>query len=214
MIQALWVCMLAAAGIEVFFELLQKRKGILFFKPLATALILAWFACAAWPMQAKGLFALGLGLSLLGDAFLMWPERFFIAGLASFLAAHAAYVAYLASLNLGLPWTALLWPGLAIALYCIPFYGQLLSGMPKAMRLPVAFYMLAIGLMAVLSLSLALQEPRPATWALALGALCFMASDSLLAWGRFKAEQAWHKPVLMALYYLAQIMLAWGLIRF
>lgn len=73
------------------------------------------------------------------------------------------------------------------------------------MRLPVLFYCVAILAMGISSLS-----ELGAT--VVLGAVLFMASDAILAAGRFLVpaddpRHAWMQPLVWALYYAAQLLL-------
>src|SRR5512147_2406717 len=71
------------------------RWQVYLFKPLTTTLL---FGLAAALPPAHGsayrlAILVGLVFSLAGDVFLMLPRDRFLAGLASFLAAHLAYIA-------------------------------------------------------------------------------------------------------------------------
>jgi len=70
------------------------RRAEYVLKP-ATMVALIGVALALTPERdaQRVLFVIGLGLSLAGDVFLMLPADLFLAGLASFLLAHLAYLA-------------------------------------------------------------------------------------------------------------------------
>ena len=152
--------------------------------------MLAWRT--PWPLSPRyrRRIVVGLGFAWLGDVWLMLPGDGFVPGLAMFLFAHLAFIAawlddsrfavrplaWLACLlaAMGLLW--MLWPGLA-----------------PALRAPVIVYALVLATMAGQALGRARHHAAsagamaiPARRA-ALGALLFMASDSLLAWDRFRA---------------------------
>ncbi len=57
------------------------------------ALIVAAVATDGAPSAVRAWFVVALVLSLAGDVALLLPERWFVAGLASFLLAHLAYIA-------------------------------------------------------------------------------------------------------------------------
>src|SRR5256885_2468722 len=59
------------------------------------------------------------------------------------------------------------------------------GGLPAALRLPVAAYVLVIALMAAQALGRARHLGGQPAWTVAIGACFFMASDSLLAINRF-----------------------------
>ena len=90
----------------------RDRRQIYVFKPLTTVLIIAATLWCFTPAMGhyRNIILVGLTLSLAGDVFLMLPGNKFIPGLASFLAAHLAYV-WAFSLGVGfapaqLPWLA------------------------------------------------------------------------------------------------------------
>ena len=119
--------------------------------------------------RSQALLLLALLCSLSGDAFLMLPGHF-IAGLVSFLLAHVGYVALFRQ---GVPWfrhrRALL-AALALGAGMYAFLWQ--GGLPAALRVPVAAYVLVIALMAAQAWGRwAVLRDRPALW-VALGA-CF-----------------------------------------
>lgn len=155
------------------------------------------------------LLAAALALSALGDACLAQDgERAFLAGLASFLAAHIAYsVLFFSMADPGIgfaePWR------LAAGAAMTAFAGGLLYKLWRAagakLRGPVAAYAAAILAMGLTSLG------APGT-GLALGAAAFIASDSLLATEKFLIEpgSSWSGPMRLGvwvLYVAAQFIL-------
>jgi uncharacterized membrane protein YhhN len=75
-----------------------------------------------------------------------------------------------------------------------------------ALAIPVMFYIAAIVMMAVLSFRIP-QTIVP------LGALLFMASDSLIALEKFLWSAEWMGPLVWITYALAQQLITHGLIR-
>ena len=158
------------------------------------------------------LLVAALALGAAGDACLSRDgDRWFLAGLASFLASHVAYVPLFALEGGGLaamvsqPWR------IAAAVAMVAAVGALLRilwpGVPVDMRMPVAAYAAAILAMGLTSLTV----PAPI---IALGAALFMASDALLAFGRFRiapdAQPDWLGPAVWVLYFAAQLTLTLG----
>jgi uncharacterized membrane protein YhhN len=179
------------------------------FKPLTTSLLIALAvgyarraaaeAGGSWP-RYHGLLCAGLLWSLAGDVFLMLPGDWFVAGLASFLAAHLCYIAaftrdtprwgpavlavpYVAALGLLL---ALLWPHLGLLRTAVVLYGTALAAMAwlAAARWSV-------------------RRTVPTASAAAGGAL-FMTSDGALAIDRFAAPFSAATVVVMVTYVAAQ----------
>ena len=160
-------------------------------KPLATILIIGLAGGAASPLSSRyrRRIVAGLVFALFGDVLLMLPGDFFVPGLAMFLLAHLCFLAgwlddsrfaarplaWLACLIVGAGLLATLWPGLA-----------------PPLRPAVAVYALVLATMAGQALGRAWQHAvahdalAMPTRRAAVGALLFMASDSLLAWDRFR----------------------------
>ncbi len=74
-----------------------------------------------------------------------------------------------------------------------------------ALAPPVVLYMVAIIAMALLAL-------RVRAWMVPLGAVAFVASDSLLALGKFLWSAPWVGPAVWATYALAQLLITFGLL--
>ncbi len=142
---------------------------------------------------------LGLLLSAAGDAFLLSEaRRAFLAGLSAFLLAHLAYAAAFA------PITDPVSPALAgIALATLAVLAWLWPRL-GAMRVPVAVYALAIGIM----LWLASGVDRPFV---AAGALLFWLSDLLVAKRRFGPTSPLDRAVGWPLYFAGQYLLAFSI---
>jgi uncharacterized membrane protein YhhN len=185
------------------------RRQVYLCKPLTTIAILALALARAVPEPRPYAVAIlaGLTLSLAGDIFLMLPQDRFIAGLVSFLLAHIAYIVAFAGTD-GAPLSRrsalLLLPPL---LHGVVVYRRLLPHL-GALRLPVLVYMLVIVAMAWRALD------RWATWrdgaslAAALGALLFVASDSILAFDRFAGRFAPAQAIVLGTYFAAQWLIA------
>ncbi|MCW5654188.1 lysoplasmalogenase family protein [Hydrogenophaga sp.] len=188
----------------------------LVFKPLTMLVALA-VVVSAWreaPRRLRGIapwLLAALAASLAGDVFLMLPGHF-IAGLAAFLLAHLAYIALFRQGGVGwLPSRqALAWV-LALALAMLVVLWQ--SGLPTGLRAPVAAYVAAISLMAAQALGRAMVLRDTPSRMVAFGALCFMASDALLAVNRFVAPLPVPGFWVLTTYYAAQCLIVAGLLR-
>lgn len=147
----------------------------------------------------------GLVLSLGGDVFLMLPERWFVAGLGSFLLGHIAYVV---ALQLAPTSLALTLVGLAVVALCIATVGRRIvrgvgAGNQREMVPPVIAYLVVISAMVVSAFG------TGAPWAI-VGAGLFYASDATLAWNRFLEQRRWGHLAVMVTYHLGQFgLVAW-----
>jgi uncharacterized membrane protein YhhN len=182
------------------------RWQVYLFKPLTTAILLA---IAALTVSAQGsryqvAVAVGLALSLLGDIFLMLPGDRFLAGLASFLLAHLAYVvAVTSAVPLGSA-PILLAPVLAAAGLLIRI---LWSGLGR-LRPAVLLYTAVILFMVWRAWAREWEFRTAGTAMAAVGATLFMTSDALLALNRFRRPFAHAQAWVMSTYVAAQALIA------
>ena len=140
------------------------------------ALIVAAVGADGAPSAVRAWFVIALVLSLAGDVALLLPERWFVAGLASFLLAHLAYI--LGMVQLPLEWALGALTVLALgAVIGPPLLRAVRAGQPSMLG-PVAAYLVVISAMAITAWCTA--EP----W-LIVAAMAFFASDAMLGWGRF-----------------------------
>jgi len=183
------------------------RRAVYVCKPLTTTLILI---LAAWPGAAADRYTLaivtGLALSLAGDVFLMLPRDRFVAGLVSFLLAHVAYlvaftsgVAFAAAPLAFLPYAA---AGAVVLAILWPDLGRL--------RGPVTLYVVVIMAMASQAAVRALTMQTSAALLTAVGAALFVASDTFLAFDRFRRRFRSARLLVILTYVVAQWLIASG----
>lgn len=176
------------------------------FKPLTTVLVIAHAWCRDGGSPAVRRWVLiGLVLSLFGDIALLWPREGFLPGLLSFLLAH---LAYLVAFTRQVPLAARPWPFVAYALVAGGILSQLWPGVPAALRLPVAAYVVCLAAMAaqaavVWRVSQRNGDARRAL-ILALGGALFVASDALLATNKFHAPLPLAPLWILSTYWAAQ----------
>jgi uncharacterized membrane protein YhhN len=200
----------AAAALSTCLQLRAEYRGprwqVYLFKPLATALLLGFAALstAAHGAGFQQAIVIGLSCSLIGDVLLMLPRDRFVAGLASFLLAHLAYLAAFATEvpigahpALALPLVAaavpalrLLWPGLG----------------PQ--RIPVLLYAAAILLMVWQAWGWSWALPSLGSTFAAVGATLFLVSDATLAFNRFRRPFGSAQTLIMSSYVAAQALIA------
>lgn len=198
----LYLAALAAATFCAGFALGLDWRLMLLLKLVPVALAWDWLRAAGESSRYRFWIALGLALSLVGDALLALPQDRFIAGLVAFLCAHLAYVAaYLRrSRRFSAGWLAVAVLMVGVMLYVLNRYGAL-----GAMQLPVSVYAGVIGAMLWRAGALARLD-RAGCWAL-IGAALFVASDAVLAWNRFVAPDPALRYINILLYWAGQ----WGI---
>ncbi|MDH1661295.1 MULTISPECIES: lysoplasmalogenase [Stenotrophomonas] len=182
-------------------------------KPATTLLIaaIAWrVRDPAQPSYRRAVLA-GMLLSCLGDIALMLPMDAFVPGLVAFLLAHLCYiVAFREGLRAG---RGLLAASILLGAFAVLNVLGLWPHLPAPMRMPVLAYVVVLASMAVLALARQWRSPQPAVearsapWA-AVGALLFVASDSLLAWDRFAGGLPLASLLVLSTYYGAQYAIA------
>ncbi|WP_192251551.1 lysoplasmalogenase family protein [Mesorhizobium silamurunense] len=200
---------IAAAAIYVLALELSPRLARSAAKTLAVGLLAALAVMQGGPL----LLVAALALSAAGDAFLSGDgEKAFLGGLASFLAAHVAYVALFLEAGGGIGLlTAESWRGaivLALAIFVIVMLAALWRRVGPALRIPIAVYVAAILAMGISALT------TFHTWVIT-GAVLFVASDGLLAAERFllaaiSPHRVWMRYAVWVLYYAAQLAITLG----
>lgn len=201
------------AAAAAFFYLLVQARPPSWRRTLAKAGSVALLALLAIIEGGPWLLVAALLLSAAGDAFLAQEgEKPFLGGLASFLAAHLAYVALFwthgggIEILLAQPWRLAL-PAVALLATAV-LLRRLLPAVGAPLRLPVTAYVAAILAM----MAAAATVPAPIV---VLGAALFVASDAILAVERFllapaSPHRAWAGPAVWVLYWLAQAAITLG----
>jgi len=130
----------------------------------------------------------------------MLPTDVFTAGLGAFLLAHVAYVIDF-DVSLG---RRLLCCALALAVMS-PFALRIVRAVSNStLRIGVMGYMAVLGLMVGSALASGALTAQ-------IGALLFMASDTILGWNRFVKPYSWARPAIMVTYHQGQLGLAYSL---
>jgi len=179
-------------------------------KPLTTLLVIgfAWQRGAPGDARRRGLLA-GLGLSLLGDVALLWPQQGFLPGLVAFLLAHLAYL-WAFSRGLRLAARPVAFVGYAVLAGAV--LTTLWPGVPAGLRLPVAVYVLCLAAMAAQTACWWLAASGAPAQALArraaIGGFLFLTSDALLATNKFHTLLPLGTLWILASYWAAQWLLA------
>jgi uncharacterized membrane protein YhhN len=183
-------------------------------KPLVLIALLAvavtWPAGAGDSAAVRPWLVVALAASLAGDVLLLPPGRF-IAGLVAFLLAHLAYLVAFAQLPGSIPWFV---AGILAAGVVIATVGRALLTAARRVGFaaPVAVYLVAI-------CSMAIAASRTGIPSAILGAWLFVASDAMLAWGRFVAPASGSRGAarlrvgVMVTYHVGQLLLVVALVR-
>ena len=187
---------------DLLFIVLEKEPLRFFSKTLLMPLLLFfyWFAGEKTNLPKQKLFIIGLVLSWFGDVFLLFDWGF-IAGLASFLAAHICYILCLKKLSISLAF----WSLPIILVYLFSFLTFLFPHLGD-MKIPVMLYALCISGMLFFGL-------KTKQSLLIIGAVFFVISDSVLAINLFVNPSKILGFIVMLTYVLAQTFLAFGFLK-
>lgn len=206
---------LADAVVNVAANIDEEKNRMLVYvtKPLLMPLLVAYYAFSCDSVSVLLVTALGFGF--LGDVFLMLPDRgekMFMAGVAAFLFNQLLYVvAFLRTVESfgAMPaWLPLLLvPYLA---YGFSFYRLIRPGL-GGMKVPVIAYMAVILCMGAAALLRRAEHAGASFWLVLGGSISFIASDSTLAFDKFKREVPFGRAVVMATYIAAQLLIVRGL---
>ena len=188
--------------------LVLKYQQVIF-KPLAMLIIISIaILYTAIDFNYKIFIIAGLLLSLVGDMFLIFPEKHFTKGLIAFLLGHIFYiVAFVVSA--GFHYTE--WIYLPIVIISIVYLKTILSHTGKK-TLPVIIDVILIAMMGWMALERLYYLQTLGALLAATGACLFMISDSVLAINKFK--KSFHKAelIILSTYYSAQWLLTLSVI--
>lgn len=182
-------------------------------KPLASLGFLGAALSAGWPPSAFGVaVVIALTLSLVGDVLLIPARReIFMAGIGAFLAGHLGFgAAFLARgvspLYAGIALAALLPVAWLVRRWLRPH-------VPAKMSVPVHAYIVVITLMVTLAAGTLGHRSDREGVALAAAAVAFFVSDLAVARHRFVRAHFTNRLWGLPLYYGAQLVFAWVVVR-
>jgi len=157
---------------------------------------------------------MGLFFSWIGDILLQHNE-FFIPGLISFLTAHIFYIFFFSSTQSANTSFFKLRPVMLIAViaYLIELM-HLLWPHLGGMKIPVLFYGITISTMLSAAFWQYQKLDNTTSLYLIIGAVFFVASDSILALNKFKKQFDGAGIYIMSTYILAQLFIVLGAIRY
>jgi uncharacterized membrane protein YhhN len=200
------VVALVSAGLAIWSDAAGRKRLYHLAKPLTTVLIIAVAAIAAAPVPAsyKTLVLAGLAFSLLGDIALMFPAKWFTAGLVAFLTAHVFYILAFKPVPGHQVSAAIFLP---FVLYGLLMFFLLAPGLGK-MKLPVLVYIGVITAMAGFAAGRFVDLGGTRPLLAFAGAILFLISDSVLAYDRFAKKVPRGQIFILGTYFPAQLLIA------
>ncbi|MEY4338627.1 MAG: hypothetical protein RLZ14_477 [Actinomycetota bacterium] len=175
-------------------------------KPLTTLMVIGIAVTSSAPTSQVVVAAIALALCLIGDVALLSSIDKFVLGLASFLLGHMAFIVLF--VLYGLTSTTLGGLALILASLLVITIGRVIvagaTHHDAALRTPVLAYLGIISAMGAVGWA-------TGRWWVVLGSTLFVASDSVLGWGRFVRERRWMSITVMVTYHAAIASLALSL---
>jgi uncharacterized membrane protein YhhN len=199
-------CVLLSAVLTIWSDAKGRRRLFHISKPLTMVLVITVALIAETPVPPayKTLILAGLLCSLAGDIALMFPEKWFTAGLVSFLAAHIFYILAFKP-GPGHP----LSPGMFVPFLIFGLLMfRILAPSLGPMKFPVLVYIAAITAMAGLAAGRFIDRGGTRPLLAFAGAVLFLISDSVLAYDRFAKKLSPAQAIILGTYFPAQLLIA------
>jgi uncharacterized membrane protein YhhN len=155
---------------------------------------------------------LALGFSWLGDIWLMFEERnstFFLLGLSAFFVAQVFYIVFFHNIRM----REFIRGNALLLLLVIVYYFILISIISPHLgnlKLPVRIYGVVLSFMVMLAMHTMFSKNKKAGRWMMIGAILFVASDSLLAFNKFYSSFEYAGVWIMLTYGLAQLFITGG----
>jgi len=187
---------LISAIITIYVKKRENKSLQYIFTPLTMlAIILIAFLNVPSPAFYQKMIVIGLIFSTVGDVFLIDSKRF-VQGLLSFLLAHICFIiAFFSTPN---------FPSAIFYLVYVAFFLSILWRHLGKLKIPVFFYSLAIALMSWFALSRYFELNDYKSLLSFLGSILFVASDSMLAYNKFKSSFPLAEILVLSTYFTAQ----------
>ena len=196
-----------------------QQEHLRYFSKPGIVLMLAalLLSCVRAGSLMRTFILLALLFSWIGDISLMFTGRdpvFFMMGLAAFLVAHVFYIVFFNRIKKREGIKPKWWLLIMVVFYYISLLTLLLPSLEEEMKIPVPIYGLVISFMLLLALHMPYGVHKTAGKLMAIGALLFVISDSILAIDRFYHSFEYAGFVIMLTYSIAQFFLVLGSTRY
>jgi len=190
----------------------------LIFKPLLMPVMAIYFFTQTRFLNSslKVWIILALFFSWAGDILLMFEEKtsvFFLLGLSAFLIAQVFYIVFFHNIRM----KEYIRGNALFLLLVVVYYAILVSVLSPVlgnMKLPVRIYGVVLSFMLMLAMHTLFSKNKKAGLWMMLGAILFVASDSLLAFNKFYAAFNYSGIIIMLTYGLAQLFITYGAAKY
>ncbi|WP_425658051.1 lysoplasmalogenase [Tenacibaculum ascidiaceicola] len=203
------IVFLVVAITDVYAVITQNKTIEMIFKPLLmTSLAVVYLVSVKkpsfWLLSA-------LFFSFWGDVFLLDKANFFVFGLASFLVAHVVYIKITTSFLYKDSAVRILTSAIPFVLLFVGLLGLIYNNLGDIL-LPVLVYGIAISTFGTAVLLNYRQQKTTANTWLLLGAILFIASDSLIALNNFYMSKPLFNIAIIVLYVVSQYLIVKAII--
>ncbi|CAL2084772.1 lysoplasmalogenase [Tenacibaculum sp. 190524A02b] len=192
---------LIVAMVDVYAVITQTKIIEMIFKPLLmTTLVIVYLLSVKKP---NFWFVSGLFFSFWGDVFLLDKESFFVFGLGAFLFAHIIYIKITTSFLEKDLTSKMITSAIPFVLLFVGLLYLIIENLGE-MLIPVLVYGVTIATFGTAALLNFRQEKSIANSWLLLGAILFIASDSLIALNNFYTPKHLFDIAIIILYIISQ----------
>ena len=168
--------------------------------------------------SSKKILLTALTFSWIGDIVLLFAnqgELYFIIGLVAFLISHVFYIVLFNKQTVTKSISNKISFGAGIGLILLYFFGMITTLGPKLgpLTVPVVVYAVVISSMLYFALKGSYQWNAIPYQSVLVGALFFIASDSILAFNKFYQPIPYASFLIMITYLAAQYGIGWGILN-
>ncbi|CAM1347072.1 lysoplasmalogenase [Tenacibaculum insulae] len=198
------IVFLLIAIADVYAVITQNKSIEMVFKPLLmTSLVIVYLLSVK---KANFWLISALFFSFWGDVFLLDKANYFVFGLASFLIAHLMYIKMTSQFLINSSFLKIIKAAIffVILFFVILF---LIKDNLGEMLVPVLVYGVAISAFGTCTLLNYQQKKSTANIGLLLGAMLFIASDSLIALNNFYKPEIFFDIAIVVLYIVSQYLI-------
>jgi uncharacterized membrane protein YhhN len=203
------IAFLVISFLEIYATFRNNNLLEFVFKPLiAVSLAILYLVSVKKP---SFLYISALFFSFWGDVLLLFPEKFFVVGLVSFLITHLIYMRIIKGFLLKIDLSLFLKSGLVFIIY----FGSivfLIKNNLNELLIPVVIYGLVISAFGTFSLVNYIKNKATENLWLLIGALIFILSDSIIAINKFYMINADLGSLIMLTYIVAQYLICKAMI--
>jgi len=203
-IKSLTILFFAVSIIEITGVYLDNSMLQTIFKPLIILSLMALYYFAV--SKKNNLYLLALAFSFLGDVFLLDKNNMFIYGIAAFLLTQVLYI-YIIVKQMQKPshFHKYLYAFL-FANYIVFLIGLLKPNLGELFY-PVVIYGVTIAIFGLVSTLNYVTKRTKIDLTLWIGAILFIASDTMIALDKFHEPRAFYPIAIMSTYILAQYLI-------